>query len=464
MTQRARPTFRSLPVDAPIRRSGVALALLLLPLLTAHECTPDTAPDDVRTLEDFVECLNHRAVNGEIADAVQCLPCGCTMTLTKSDDSAQPACSFDGVQLPRVLLDCPGPPQYMPSFSLCVTDPGLTRVEIGQVINNEGHMRMADVHVDPPGYPVTDPSSVVSKVDSNSLSGDSKECWQCHESIAAAEGQEAISKPEPYEIFGPECVIDTDAAGEKPDAGNCNNEEQVTAESLASICQKIDEGVNQDGHPFDTDEGRLADHLCEALMNYRATRGVCGSEECPPPTGPACDDLGEDCDPYDSGATAAMATGYSCQEVAEGEGQCVSSRSCVEYSLTGGGKFLTNGEVSFVRLEASGRAAVEGDGILCDSTDITAELSAFNHAANMLVEGAQLASLTADDQGGGDFTAEGDGSGTVDGVGANLHFEVGKASGSVTFDVEDSDTATSLAGGTGEAGRADFELTETPAP
>ena len=76
--------------------------------------------------------------------------------------------------MPRVLLNCPGPPQFQPSFSLCISDPagGLDRVEIGETINAAGDMRMGDVHVGP-GYAYTDPSAPVSKV--NDLGGEMKE-------------------------------------------------------------------------------------------------------------------------------------------------------------------------------------------------------------------------------------------------------------------------------------------------
>src|SRR6185503_2199464 len=122
-----------------LARPELVLALSVVPLL-AGTCFPDTEPNDVRTIEGFVECLNNRIPGGDVADAVQCLPCGCTLTLTKSGKSAQPGCSHGGCYLPRILVNCPGPPQFQPSFSLCVTDPdgGLDRVEIGQTINAQG--------------------------------------------------------------------------------------------------------------------------------------------------------------------------------------------------------------------------------------------------------------------------------------------------------------------------------------
>src|SRR5215470_420101 len=105
------PRWRA--IARSLGRPELVLALTLMPLFV-QSCYPDTPPDEVRSIEGFVRCLNNRIIGGNIADAVQCLPCGCTLTLTKSGRSAQPACSAGGCQLPRVLLNCPGPPQFQP--------------------------------------------------------------------------------------------------------------------------------------------------------------------------------------------------------------------------------------------------------------------------------------------------------------------------------------------------------------
>lgn len=446
-------------------RPGVTLATLLVPFLLGDSCVvplADTAPDDVRSIEGFVECLNNRAVGGDVSDAVQCLPPGCTLTLTQSGGSAQPACSHGGCPLPRVLLSCPGPPHFQPSFSLCVTDGGLHRVEIGESVNSEGHMRMADVHVGP-GYAVTDPASVVSKV--VGPTSDSTDCWTCHENVPAAVGQDAISKPEPYQIFGVGCVIGTDEPCKEPDAGSCNSLEDVTAASLADVCECIQTGVNTDGHLLDTDEGRIADALCQNLMDYQESRGICGSEGMPAPVGPGCDDLGESCDPYDDGAAVATDTGYTCQEVDVELWQCVSSRMCVDYHLQGGGKFLSEGGVSFVRADVSGRAGVAGDGEICDYDDIVATIETFNHASNALTNTVELSIFTATELGGGDFSAQCDGTALVNGAGpVTIAIGASKSGAVVQFSLDDLDTPANLAGATGEAGRANLGLATTPAP
>ncbi|HVN39530.1 MAG TPA: hypothetical protein VMW19_15310 [Myxococcota bacterium] len=102
-------------------------------------------------------------------------------------------------------------------------------------------MRMGDVTVGP-NYQVTDPASVVSKVtDTNS---DSNDCWTCHQHAATPIGQEALSSPQPYRIFGVACVLQTDEPCKEVDAGNCNESGQVTAQSLEDICNCLTQHVN----------------------------------------------------------------------------------------------------------------------------------------------------------------------------------------------------------------------------
>ena len=60
---------------------------------------------------------------------------------------------------------------------------------------------------------------------------------------------------------------------------------------------------------------------------------------------------------------------------------------------------------------------------------------------------------------------EADGAALVDGGGpANIHVDAGKSGGSPSFDIEDTDAPSSLAGGTGEPGRSDLQLDQTPIP
>jgi hypothetical protein len=144
--------------------------------------------------------------------------------------------------------------------------------------------------------------------------------------------------------------------------------------------------------------------------------------------------------------------------------QCVSSRTCVDYSISGGGKFLGEDGVSLLRMLITGRAAVDNCPV-CDSTDIDAEISAFDHAANTLVTNVQLSSVKATDQGGGNLTVEASGTASVNGAGpVNISLDADKTGGTPSFDLQDTDAPAALAGGTGEAGRSDFQLNQTPVP
>src|SRR5258705_10482672 len=137
---------------------------------------------------------------------------------------------------------------------------------------------------------------------------------------------------------------------------------------------------------------------------------------------------------------------------------------CVNYSVSGGGKFLGENGVSLLRLLINGRAAVDNCPI-CDSTDVDAQISAFNHAADTLVTGVQLSSVKPTDLGAGNLSVEATGTALVDGGGpVNIQLDAGKSGGTPSFDIEDTDAPASLVGGTGEAGRSDFQLNQTPIP
>jgi hypothetical protein len=126
-------------------------------------------------IPSFVACLNKVLdpnVKANVADAVQCLPDGCKLTVTMSNWSAQEACFADPAarpalgQLPRVVLSCPGPTltpwqRFRPSFLLCPTGSegadgvlGANRVEIGadqqpKIVSKKAavNMEMADVPI-----------------------------------------------------------------------------------------------------------------------------------------------------------------------------------------------------------------------------------------------------------------------------------------------------------------------------
>ena len=170
MRERARA---SVGASSLLRLAGAGL---LLGTLLAFDCgppppppPPPPGPNEVKTIDDFVACVNDRLKgkqDASVADTVQCLPPKCCITLTMSQRSAQAACTLGGdgdpepvCQLPRVLIECPGPPKLMPSYLLCPvgseTGPegmqvrGSNRVEVGQAVDDQGNMRMADIPINP---------------------------------------------------------------------------------------------------------------------------------------------------------------------------------------------------------------------------------------------------------------------------------------------------------------------------
>jgi hypothetical protein len=199
--------------------------------------------------------------------------------------------------------------------------------------------------------------------------------------------------------------------------------------------------------------------LCRALEQYQQRIGVCGSEECPPQSGPACDDPGEPCSPI-NGLALLESTGYSCQPTEQDVFQCISDQVCEAYSLEGGGKFLVDSAVSLVRLELSGTAATTDPDSIVDGTDITVSLDAYNYLTRTHVEQASIWSFELT-RSGADFVATGAGTALVNGVSTSIEFTATQTGSDVTFEVRD-DADTLLIGTDGEVDRAAFQLTVTP--
>ncbi len=462
---------------------GLVGAALVSTTLLAFDCGPPPPPpptaNEVKTIEELVACMDGvlAGKNVTVADAVQCIPPCCSVTLTMSPRSAQAACTLEGgdlgtkCQLPRVLLDCPGPPRLQPSFLLCPVgsgegdNQGSNRIEVGQDVDDIGSMRMADIVVKPGLY--QPPTDFMSKKTADS-SGGTKSCNDgCHRlSGTPAIGDDELSQPiDPFGRFGTTdlapCIISTDACDRKATPGVCRGN-QVTAESLSDICGCIDYALGTDaGHPLETPQGRIVQKLCRAFEGYQNQRGICGTDECPTPSGPECPALGVACSPI-TGGVSLSATGYSCQEVSPGVQQCVSDCMCEAWALEGGGKFLGGlSEVSMVRLELSGKISSEDPTSIDDDTEISGSLSAYEYLTRTLVESIALDTFQAT-RSGADFTASGSGSALVNGTLTNIEFTATKTGSDVTFAVHDADSSAFLAGGMGEAGRAAFELTVTP--
>jgi hypothetical protein len=463
----------------------VLAGVLLVCVVMAPTCgAPAPAPavpvgpssgDDVETIEDFIGCLNANLLEEHhtIADAVQCLPEKCSLTLTMSPKSAQAACSLGGCQLPRVILDCPGPPRLMPSFLLCPVNSeadghlGVNRVELGQVVDADGNMRMADVPIEPGPFTPLDPEEAISVTTADENDGGSKGCNRgCHEAAGpTTEGEEEHSQPiDPFGSFGSTvltgCIIHTDACGKTATPGNCDGT-PVTGQTLSQVCECIDTARTTGGSGLDNAQGQIVADLCHALETYQQTRGVCGSAPCPPPSGPECTAVGSACDPL-TGDESSETTGYSCQPTdTEDVYQCLSDCACRHYDLEGGGKFLLNGTVSILRLEVSGKVTDEQDDPIVDQSDITASLSTFNYETRTQVESTSLSFFEVT-RSGADFSATASGTALVDGAPANIELDVSQSGSNLFFELRDADSSAVLAGGMGEAGRAAFQLTVTP--
>jgi hypothetical protein len=362
----------------------------------------------------------------------------------------------------------------MPSYSLCpigsVSEDvqGSNRIEVGQVIDCNGNMRMGDIPI-PPGpfdaenEPIED---VISTVDGGQ---GTKNCNVCHGNPQQNPPMGADEISDPMAI-APECVICTDDPHRTGVSANCQQKQGgdprvttkvTTTPCLSEICGCIEEAVDTTDHPLDTDQGDILLLLCQALESYQGDRGVCGGEECPAPSGPTCSppQIGSNC----CGATgefAGQATGYSCEEVGT-EVQCVPTQGCVDFSELGGGKFLMDGTVSMCRVEVTGQAATDDPGTVSDSMDVGGSVSAFNYWTETYVESTSISSFQAS-FGGGGFTATGTAEALVDGVPAQIGFVASEGGSGVICTVSDGSGV--LAGGVGETGRADLELTITPVP
>jgi len=475
-------------IDSPLGRiASVALAPALLILLVAPICAPPApppapTPDNVRTIEDLVACVNGRLAgsqNATIADTVQCLPPKCSITLTMSNQSAQAACILEGdgirCQMPRVLIECPGPPKLIPSYLLCPQDSesegviGRNRIEIGQGVDAAGNMRMADVPIPPGPFTPIEEGDTISETTGQGDSG-TKGCngGGCHDAQAPLGSAPSEQLSQPIDPFGespgnPDCIISTDrcdkSAIDEPKQCFPSTEDSrvVKPQSLSEVCDCIEAAKNDDLHPLAGDEITLA--LCRALEDYQDTRGACVSGGCPPATGPECSEAFAPCDPA-TGVTVAS-SGYHCQP-AEGEAfECVADCPCRDYSMTGGGKFLVDSAVSMVRLQLSGHAATANPDSLRDSVHVTGELSGFEYASRTLLDSIAFSSFQATRTGGG-FTASGKGTANVNGAPRNIEFTATTTGGVTTFEVSDADTSEVLLGGTGEDQRAAFDLSVTP--
>jgi hypothetical protein len=376
-----------------------------------------------------------------------------------------------------VLLDCPGPPVLQPSYLLCPQDSesdgtlGRDRVEIGQSVDTSGNLRMADVPIPPGAFAHIDEGEVISEVSGPDSDAGTKGCngGGCHDAQAplASAAAEQLSKP--IDAFGdspgnPDCIISTDRCDKSPisEPKQCfpstEDTRVVAPQSLGEVCDCIEAASNDDLHPLAGEQVALL--ICRALQNYQDTRGGCATQDCPPATGPACSDEDAPCNPS-TGATVATTSGYHCRPNDDDVLQCISDCPCRSYDLLGGGKFLVGSSVSMVRIEVTGHAGAPDRDDIHDAVGVTGQLSGFEYASRTMLDGVSFSSFAVT-RSGADLSATGKGTANVNGVPTNIEFAANTTGGVQTFEVRDADTNEVLLGGTGEAGRADFQLTVTP--
>jgi hypothetical protein len=133
------------------------------------------------------------------------------------------------------------------------------------------------------------------------------------------------------------------------------------------------------------------------------------------------------------------------------------------YTTGGGGKFTASGgPVSTLRLDATGTADTGTASSFSDANAINGSLRAFNYSSRTLIESSDF-SLLQGTVSGNELRVAGNGRALVNSVQTNITFEMVKIGGVIRFEIRNAETSSVLAGGTGEAGRATFDLTITPA-
>jgi hypothetical protein len=371
------------------------------------------------TISSFIGCLNNKLTvaanlksndvnNVNISDTVQCLPQGCKMTLDMGINSDQKAGVIQGVQLPRILLNCPGSAngqRFRPEYSLWpsnVNAPLSTsnRIEIGEdssPLPPLSTLIMSNITVIPgQAWPNTD---VLTTIDSQTTN---QTCTQCHNPNnnattmyppGAANQVSAFLEP-PNDPFGVDTSFGAVFNG-LPNVINTNEPNRVvspgpnvTAQTLASICTAISNlnpipaGVNL--------------NLCQSMLNYQQNSGC--------RTG-----VNNSCDGVIGGGLFKGANGGFSSVVVDFSGQT---------SLTYPDEFTT--AVSFA--------------------DRDGTMSAINYGSGTVIQSTVLTQLTGQMVVGGTLAFTGSGTAMVSAAGAaavltNICVTMSNAAGGVSFSV-----------------------------
>jgi hypothetical protein len=218
------------------------------PLASGVQSPSATACKLPPSMDSWVDCVNNNKA-GLVKSVGKCIPPSpkaipCSITVTRSTQSAQPACALEfmakggktvAVQFPRIILDCVGVAspslflKFRPSYTLCPKEPVGTRTNIYNVELGEDETKIKFVTNPPVGCPggnkpdgcgseymgdVPFPSGkfeqikcedVLSQGDGFDIEG-TKRCNKCHDKPKpnkAPENSPQLSPPiNPFGMFG----------------------------------------------------------------------------------------------------------------------------------------------------------------------------------------------------------------------------------------------------------------------
>jgi hypothetical protein len=459
-----------------------------LHIMAADTC--EEAKANIRnrgTIELFMDCLN-TCVPADVSEAIQCLPDKCLITVTMSPQSAQRACTLGGCQLPRIILDCPGPAdglRFRPSFLLCPVDSkgagdhfGKDRIEIGEDNRKLDRpirtafgtgtfdMKMADVPILPNNNYVSMDLEDVLSLKSGRGNVGSKGCNNCHDAngttmvtdmfgqmleaqlsldISAfgvfVEGlaQYTIGTNDPIERMlriGPGMTT-------KGSDGMLLQPVDVVRQGLSPICDCIKDPDKQTAIIADNDNRRN-------FPKNQSGRGL-GDGTPNPDMRTEIGVMTRLCDALQAYTTGPRGVGNS--------SACGTAPGTSCSGVAGGGKFLQQGTaaVSILSLQVKGEV-VHDSASAFSFTDIDGDVSAFDYGTRTYINPVHLSSLSGSLSGSGDLVVTGAGVAAVNGVSTNIHLNAAKMNGVVTFQILNADTGMPLAGGTGESGLAKLDF------
>jgi hypothetical protein len=452
------------------------------PVIAADD-VPD--PTQVKDIPTFVACLNKIKTKGSAADAVQCIPPGCKVTLTMSGASTQAACTLGTCQLPRVIFNCPDPTnkaknkkRLRPSFLLCPIDSkgrpfkdfGTDRIEVGEDGDgvdidlegkSPGSMRMADV----PAPANTDFTALtVDKVVSQPGGERDKGCTMCHGADGTNSkpinpfGTRTFSRPDKYghKIEIGRYVMDTNEADKKIPA-----EGQLLTNTDGKTPLKANPQTGVANEMLQDLKAQTLRTVCDCIMNNKKTIATQAANPNIAKTigrdNPPDGSTGENTE-LDTDLLLNLCTKLRDYRENKACGKSDPDPALVCSGLSGGGKFLIGTGVSMLRFHFSGNAYIFGPNSL-SFIDADGSVSAYNYATRTLIDEGQLSALNVMTLPNGDLVVTGSGSALVNGIPTNILLKVTRTNGALTFGMYNVDASMALlAGGDEEPGRAALDF------